>query len=805
MHMSAICKILCNIRLNGLIEFLVHVAKNLRTSFPRRRESSGETNTSPIPAGSQPLACAGMTNRRKTIYRMRILPVVTAGAFLFLWITWRGLLALFPFPQERLQQEQSGGATEILDREGGLISWRIDTGDNWRVPIGLEQVSPWLISASVAAEDQRFWNHGGVDPLAVCRAAAQNLRHGRRVSGASTITMQSIRLLFDRNRTWSAKLSETFRALQIEKENNKETILQLYLNLAPYGGNVVGAEAAARHYFGKPASELTLGEAALLAGIPQSPARFNPRKHLDVALKRREFVLERMQTLGLATNVDRHNALREPICLSNNPRKTPAPRFADFILQQSRHNGGIIQTTIAPHAQAIATAVLEKQYRDIHSLGIDGIAAVVIDVPEASLAAMVGNAAPDNPVTGWLNGATALRQPGSLLKPFLFALAYEAGRLTPDAAVYDVPSSWHGYQPENMDREYLGSIPAAEALRLSRNIPAVRLLDAVGEETLARKMNALGLHPAAPAARYGLSLALGTAEMRLLDLANAYAALARLGQYLPLRVLAGEASPEKAKVFSPGAAWLTLRSLGAADSGAPCRPVWKTGTSWNQRDAWAVVLAPRRIVAVWCGCLSGVANSKLTGAEAALPVALEIMGQLENGHGESWVRPADISVRKVCALTGAPVGMACPHTVDGEYLPGVSDDNPCRVHRPVCREGMPKTRIEWPPEITRFLSSSRATTIDSPPRGIAILSPRPEGQYLISPDDEKRHLEFIADAEPDGKVFWYLDGSMLGVSTGREPLAWVMREGEHEVIAADSQSANYSVSFRVSRISLKSP
>ncbi len=566
-----------------------------------------------------------------------------AGLTVLSLCTFHVLRKLYPFPQDRVIAAQTGGATQILDREGGLVAWRVDAAEQWRVPVKIEDVSPWMIKATIAAEDKRFWSHRGVDPVAVCRALAQNLRHARRISGASTLTMQSIRLLWPRPRTWPSKCIEAFRALEFEDCDNKHAVLQLYFNLAPYGGNVIGIEAAARHYFGKPASELTLGEAALLAGIPQSPARFNPKKHLDAALHRREYVLERIRTLGLASAGDIEAALRETIRLADKPVQTDAPRFADFIIQRLQQTGGIHRTTLCPKAQAIAHATVEKHARKFREMGIDGLAIVIVDVKDASLAAMVGNIDPRNPLTGGINAATARRQPGSLLKPFIYCAAYDQGLLTPQSVVYDVPTAWRGYRPENMDREFLGPISAAQALSWSRNIPAVKLLDSLGAGRLAGDMRKMNLKFRGAADKYGLSLALGTAELRLVDIANAYATLARLGKFRPLRILADEPTSASRKVYSPGAAWLTLRSLGAAESGKASMPVWKTGTSWNYRDAWAVSLTPKYIIAVWCGRFSGQGHPALVGANTALPIALDITGQLASDENRSWVRPVPSS------------------------------------------------------------------------------------------------------------------------------------------------------------------
>jgi penicillin-binding protein 1C len=244
--------------------------------------------------------------------------LLAAGAFSL-------LSALFPFPAGRLAEARSGGAVFLLDTAGRLVARRADAEGMWRLPVGLDRVSPWLVKATVAAEDRRFYAHPGVDPAAVLRAAAQNVTGGRRVSGASTISMQAVRLLTPRRRTWRAKLLESFRALQLERCAGKDDILALYLNRAPYGGNVVGAEAAACLYFGKPAAALTPGEAALLAGVPQQPARFHPRRHLAAALERRGYVFDRMEALGQITPAERRAAEAQPIRVHPRPRPAAAP------------------------------------------------------------------------------------------------------------------------------------------------------------------------------------------------------------------------------------------------------------------------------------------------------------------------------------------------------------------------------------------------------------------------------------------------------------------------------------------------
>jgi len=723
---------------------------------------------------------------------------------LILWGSGLGLLAaasaatldrLMPFPAERLDAARRGGSALFLDRDGRTLAWLVGSAEEFRLPVPLDRISPWLARATVAAEDRRFFSHPGVDPLAMARAAGQNLSSGRRVSGASTLTMQTVRLLCPRPRTWPAKLTEAGRALQIERAAGKERILETYLNLAPYGGNAVGAEAAARLYFGKGAAELTLAEAAMLAGIPQSPARFNPRRHPEAALERREYVLGRMLELGLASPDEVERARREPVAAivaegqrSVGCRTDPC---AAWLGARLGRNCGTVRTTINPDVQKLVRAAAGRHAAELRRQGVDGLAVVVIDVQRAELAAMVACSGDSE-----VNGAIVPRQPGSLLKPFVYARAFDGGRLTPEAAAYDVPGRWANYRPENFDRDFLGPISTARALAESRNLPAVRTLAALGPETLARDLANLGLALPRPAESYGLSLALGTPELRLVDVTNAYAAMARLGVWRPLRVVRGSPDGEARQVFSPGAAYLTLRCLGApADNGRGA--AWKTGTSWNYRDAWAMAVTPDYAIGVWCGRLCGAGHPSLVGAQSALPLALELAGALA---AAGWSRPETVGCRRVCALSGAPPSNCCPARVEAEYLGGVSHEAPCRLHRV---EGGVVVTV-WPPEVAAFMVQGTARpatketgTLVTPTAPMHIESPCPGAEYVLAPGEQQTlHLAARSPAGPDG-LWWFMDGKLLGRAAAGEALAWPMAPGEHEASACDSSGTAAAVRFRV--------
>lgn len=732
------------------------------------------------------------------------------GRWLLRWLPRAGLLALalgaaawllFPFREGRLRESQGNGALQVLDASGATVGWRVGRDGNWRLPVPLADVAPRFLAATVAAEDKRFYDHHGLDFLALARAVRQNLTHARRVSGASTLTMQTIRLLYPRDRTYVTKAREALAALQLEKAAPKARILEAYCNLAPYGGNVIGVQAAALRYFGKSASQLTLGEAALLAGVPQSPTRFNPRKHLAAAMKRREFVLDRMVALGYATPAEAARARAENIVLvePKNDGERAVPGLVDWMAQEFPA-GGVRRSTIDPATQKIAADAAAAHARRLKVLGIDGLAVVVIDVRASSLAALVGNPAPNDPRHGQLNGALIRRQPGSLLKPFIYAAAYQRGVCTPDALVDDSPRDWGGYRPENMDRRFLGKIPAAEALRLSRNLPAVALLDAAGKEPVAAALRSLGLN-LPDAGRLGLSLALGTQEMRLADLANAYAALARLGRWRPLR-LADDGKDENdddppapgarglAGALSPAAAWLALRSL-AEDPEQPA--VWKTGTSWNHRDGWAVALCPRWVVGVWAGNWGGAGDGRLTGAEAALPLAREIIGGLATG--ETWARPDGVQEREACAASGHAPGIHCAARKRVLAIAGVSPATVCAECRsaPIVAVGAGDGETM----ATNEAGGGAVAAPDAHP-GLKLFSPTPGGEYFLAPGAP---ATLPLQAEADGQVTWFVDGREAARTAPLAVHAWPMTPGAHRVTAVDAAGRSAAASFVVRKLS----
>ncbi len=539
-------------------------------------------------------------------------------SFVSLWI-------LCPFPQARLTQWAV--SPMVQDVTGQPMLGRVSQEDTWRLPVPLDQMSPWLVQATIAVEDKRFFDHLGVDTLAVLRAVKQNVLSRKVISGASTVDMQVCRMMDGRDRTLKSKLIESFRALQLNQLKSKKEILTLYLNVAPYGGNLHGVEAAARRYFSKPAKDLNLPEAALIAGLPQSPARYRPDRHLTRARLRQHAVLDRMFEEGFISSQQRDNAKLFPLVIHGEVLGNKASHASWWALRRRSHGG---QTTIDPTIQSIAEQLASEQLAELP--GDSEIAVVVIDIFHAEIKAMIGSGNPLDPVDGQVNGALARRSPGSALKPFIFAAAFEAGRLNRHSIVYDLPIDRGGWSPENFDRQFRGPVTVAQALRWSLNVPAILVAEAMGPARCCGVIESVGIPlPANAAVRGGLALAVGGIEVTLLDLTNGYATLGRQGRQCSPRLFVDEPSqsfpaltPKVCAAINDCLSSKRRQAVGM-NPGVPAHGpwfMWKTGTSSGRRDAWAVGHNGHYAIGVWAGRFKGTGRVAYVGAQAAEPLLL---------------------------------------------------------------------------------------------------------------------------------------------------------------------------------------
>lgn len=544
--------------------------------------------------------------------------VLACAAGLAAWVA-----ALGPVPFDRAAEV----STTVVDRHGKLLRAYAMADGRWRLPVhAATDVDPTYVDLLLAYEDQRFRSHGGVDPQALVRAALQFARSGEIVSGGSTITMQLARLLEPRSRrTAGAKLRQIVRALEIERLRDKDQILDLYLTLAPFGGNLEGVRAASLAYFGKEPKRLSLGQAALLVALPQSPERRRLDRHPEAARAARDRVLARMVHEGRISAEDAAAAQAEPVPHLRQPMPLLAPHATDAAAA-GRRDGAVIRTTLDAGLQNNLEALARDR---LAAMGPDlSVGILVVDHDRGEVIGHVGS--PDYfdaRRAGQVDMTRAVRSPGSTLKPFIYGLAFEDGFVHPESLIDDRPIRFGNYAPENFDMTFQGTVPVRKALQLSLNVPAIALLDRVGASRLAARLKQAGAALVLPRNEVpGLAMGLGGVGITLNDLVTLYAGIARGGDTLALRENVGADTGEARRLLDPIAAWQVgnvLIGTPPPDNGIHGRIAFKTGTSYGYRDAWAIGFDGRTTIGVWVGRADGAPIPGLVGRTAAAPILFD--------------------------------------------------------------------------------------------------------------------------------------------------------------------------------------
>lgn len=524
-------------------------------------------------------------------------------------------------------------STLVLARDGSILRGFLSTDGKWRLHTAVSDVDPLYRRMLIATEDRRFEDHLGVDPLAVLRAAGQWLRHGHVVSGASTLTMQAVRLLERRSRTLTAKIAESGEALALERRLDKDQILGIYLTLAPFGGNLEGVRAASLAYFGKEPTHLTAAEAALLVAIPRSPERLRPDRHPLAAQQARDAVLTRMAADGVISAQAFAEASEEAVPHLRAPLPFHALHLAKA-LRDETPRAAVLRTTIDPLLQNQVETLLHREAAALDPQMT--LAAIVIDNRERQVVAYVGNA---DFLSGGRHGtidmARAIRSPGSALKPFIYAMAFDRLIIHPETILNDQPRRFGDYAPGDFDGQFRGEVTAREALQYSLNVPAVAVLDRLGPARFTSALGAAGirLKLPQPTSEPGLAVALGGDGISLVDLATLYVALSHDGAVAPLRTRQEEPATRETAIFGPVAAWYVNDILGSAPPPPGMLPAelrrarqlaFKTGTSYGFRDAWAVGYDPEVTIAVWAGRPDGTPVPGISGRTTAAPVLFKI-------------------------------------------------------------------------------------------------------------------------------------------------------------------------------------
>ena len=711
---------------------------------------------------------------------------------------------MFPFPSAKLATYPTSAI--ISDRNGRALRMVKGDDDVVCLSVRLDEVGPWVVPALIAAEDKRFYQHPGIDPLAILRAIIQDITSKQIVSGASTISSQVVRLIESRPRNWRSKLIEAFRALQMERLLTKKQILEQYLNRAPFGSDIVGVEAASLRYFGKSTRDLSLSEAALLVGLPQAPSRLRPDRHLDQACRRRDTVLSRMAERGFINDEQRRAARAQPIACCRREAILRSPHFCDLV--EARYGAQrSARTTLDERLQQIAEDVLAGHARQLSQKDISNGAIVIIEVSTGAVRAMVGSPDfRDDRHAGQVNAAVARRSPGSALKPFVYAMAIDEGICTPATVLADVPMIFPAYRPENFDREFLGPVTVREALVRSLNIPALTLTEQVGQENFMHLLRRAGFTTLEkPCAHYGLGVVLGSGEVTLLELANAYACLARLGTYRPYRLLEKEKTNPPTRLFSAEAAYLVAEMLSgderalevcghAADVKLP-RVAWKTGTSSGFRDAWTVAYNPDYVVSVWLGNHDGHGSSDLVGNEAAAPLAYDIFRRLyPDGEGPWFHSPDGLKTRLVCARSGLPSNEYCGAVVPDPYIPGISATRECAVHQRVPFNRQTQLPVRW-----GALNDDRRT-VERDARQFRITAPVSGEVFCLIGNVATIKQEIALSISTDSaseKLYWFVDGVMFRACEPGQTVFWPLKKGRFVITCSDSLGCNDSVKIQV--------
>lgn len=728
-------------------------------------------------------------------------------------------------------------STVVTDRNEELLGARIASDGQWRFPprnTTPEKIKECLITF----EDKHFYHHWGVNPFAIGRAFYQNVKNKRIVSGGSTLTMQTIRLARNESRTFREKLIEMIWATRLEFRASKEEILSMYISHAPFGGNVVGLDAAAWRYFGHSADDLSWAESAMLAVLPNAPAMIHLSKGRKTLLDKRNRLLKQLLEKKTIDSSTYELAISEP--LPDEPH--PLPQIAPYLVSRfyQERNGEYSRSTINKGIQTQIEDLAERWSNEFRRSDIRNLAILVIDIPSNQVVAYCGNVHFDRKQGGnQVDVIQAPRSTGSILKPFLYYAMLQEGSLLPDMLLPDVPVNINGFTPQNFSMQFEGAVPASEALARSLNIPAVTMLQRYGVPKFHSFLQQIGLKTInRSSSHYGLSLILGGAEATLWDVTNAYAMMGRSLLQLPQRscslLLPTSRITESTDPFQPGAVWQTFDALKEVNrpeeidwKSIPSMQTiaWKTGTSYGFRDAWAVGVTPRYAVGVWVGNATGEGKPGLVGAQTAGPVLFDIFNLLP---ASSWfTRPTGIFVEaEVCRKSGHLKGRFCDETDTLLVLPAGLRTEACPYHHLVtlsadesqriyenCANTEPTLQKSWftlPPVWEWYYKQHHPEYKPLPPfkAGCGEDTFQPM-QFIYPPmnariklpkqlDGSKGFLTVeLAHSNPNATIFWHLDETYQAQTQDFHKISLQPAAGKHSLTAVDGEGNTISTTFFV--------
>ncbi len=730
-------------------------------------------------------------------------------------------------------------STIIISSDSTVVHAFLSTDEKWRMKTELSEITPLLRKAIIYKEDKYFYFHTGINYFAVFRAFVNNILQKKRTSGASTITMQVARLLEPKERTYFNKFIEMFRAVQLEFHYSKDEILQLYLNLVPFGGNLEGVKTASVMYFEKAPNHLSLAELTALSVIPNKPNSLVLGKNNDQIIEQRNKWLKRFAKAGLFPKQDIEDALNEPLDAFRHESPKMAPQYA-YRLKSLYPELPIIATQLEVNKQAKVQNLVKNYINRLYNRNIKNAAVMVIDNQKNSVVVYVGSADFANTEdAGQVDGVVAIRSPGSTLKPLLYGLAFDKGIITPKLKITDVPVSYGGYEPHNYDQKYHGFVTIEFALINSLNIVAVKLLQQIRTQQFVNSLKKLGFDQIRKdEKKLGLSLVLGGCGVNLEQLTKMYHAFANKGLFTELNWLAADKDKGGFQVISAESAYMLTEIMSKVkrpdmpmewqNSADLPRVAWKTGTSYGRKDAWSIGYNKNYTVGIWVGNFSAEGVQELSGAESAAPLLFEIFNTLDYRSEAEWYHvPKNIDFRLVCSETGLPINDFCKNILSDSYIPSVSTNQICNHLKmsyispdssiSYCKTCLPEAgyiKAWYPnylPEMITYYDENqinyRKVPIHNPAceRVFAenkpeITSPMHNVEYYVDKTDNTSIMLSCNAANDVDKVFWYVNDKFIKSSAPTKKVFFTPSEGNLKISCTDDKGRNTDISIVVKMI-----
>lgn len=728
---------------------------------------------------------------------------------------------------------------QVLADDGTVLNAFLSSDEKWRMKIVPEEINAKFKKAILYKEDRYFYYHPGVNLFAVARAAFNNITKNRKTSGASTITMQVVRLLYPAKRNYINKIGESFRAVQMEMYYTKDEILQMYLNLVPYGGNIEGVKAASVMYFATPPDQLSLAQIVTLSIIPNRPVSLRMGRNNNVIVAERNRWLRQMQKDNIFSDEEIADAINEPL---DSKRLMPPKEIPHLALRLRTlfPDSAIIHTSICRDKQNKALSLAYNYSRRLKQKNIYNTSVIVINNKTCKAEAYIGSSDFfDAMHAGQVDGVVAVRSPGSTLKPLVYAMAFDEGLMTPKTIIADVPVNYLGYSPENFNSKYNGNVTIEQALAGSLNIPAVKTLSYIGIIPFASRLQQAGFRQVEKdISKLGLSTVLGGCGVRLEELSSLYASIANNGEFRKIKYLKSDKDTAHIKIISAAAAYMTTDILSqlirpdmpnnfASAMHIP-RIAWKTGTSYGRRDAWSIGYNKNYTIGVWVGNFSGAGIAELTGADMATPLLFELFNAIDyNSFNEWFMEPEDLSFRLVCSESGKVPSGFCTATVQDYFIPSVSSNSRCMHLKEVMissdksvsyctgcapQSGYSKKLYPNPePDLITWYENEHiayektpvhnplCTRVfsNNPPR---ITSPVNKKEYLVEKGlGEKLMLSCNTGTEVQ-TVYWYIDDVFFCSAVANETVFFTPHAGQTKISCADDKGRNSNLWITVSEL-----